>query len=182
MQTTIARRTLLVCAAFALSGCGFRLRGRFSLPFDRIYLDMNRNTPLAARIARQLRAGSDVEIVNDIRSCQAVLRILGEKRYREVVAYNADGDAREYELKMEISFRLSTPDGELYLPNTTISAVREISYDDDEYLSRDSQEALVINEMTSDIVVQIIRRIELARPPRKEAPAIEAPQHGSSIP
>ena len=91
----------------------------------------------------------------------------GERRSRNVVAYNAYGDAREYELKLEVSFRLSAPDGAQYLPDTVIAAVREISYNEEDYLNRDAEEALVINEMLSDIVVQMVRRIEKTQPPKQ---------------
>ena len=117
MFRTTSRRTLIAAAALAMTGCGFRLRGRFSLPFETLY--------------------------------------------------NAYGDAREYELKLEVSFRLAAPDGALYLPDTVIPAVREISYNEEDYLTRDTEEALVINEMLSDIVVQMVRRIEKAQPPKQ---------------
>ena len=48
-----------------------------------------------------------------------------------------------------------------------IPAVREISYNEEDYLTRDTEEALVINEMLSDIVVQMVRRIEKAQPPKQ---------------
>lgn len=161
------RRTLIAAAALALTGCGFRLRGRFTLPFETLYINYNLNTPLGSQLSRQLKAGSDVRLVNSPSQAQAVLTILGEKRYRNVVAYNTNGDAREYELKLEISFRLSTPDGAQYLPDTVIPAVREISYNDDDYLTRESEEAILIKEMLSDIVVQMVRRIEKAQPPKQ---------------
>lgn len=162
---SLTRRSLVAAAAILpLAGCGFRLRGRFELPFEKIYLDMNRNTPFTARIARLLRAGSNVTIVNSLEESQAVLKITRQSRERNIISYNADGEAREYELKYIVQFVLTTPRGTPYLPETTLVAVREISYDDNDYLSRDSEEALVVNEMQSDLATQIIRRIERAEP------------------
>ena len=132
-----------------------------------LYISYNLNTPLGSQLSRQLKAGSDVRLVNSPSEAQAILYILGERRSRNVVAYNAYGDAREYELKLEVSFRLAAPDGALYLPDTVIPAVREISYNEEDYLTRDTEEALVINEMLSDIVVQMVRRIEKAQPPKQ---------------
>lgn len=167
MFRTTSRRTLIAAAALAMTGCGFRLRGRFTLPFETLYISYNLNTPLGSQLSRQLKAGSDVRLVNSPSEAQAILYILGERRSRNVVAYNAYGDAREYELKLEVSFRLAAPDGALYLPDTVIPAVREISYNEEDYLTRDTEEALVINEMLSDIVVQMVRRIEKAQPPKQ---------------
>lgn len=167
MFRTTSRRTLIAAAALAMTGCGFRLRGRFTLPFETLYISYNLNTPLGSQLSRQLKAGFDVRLVNSPSEAQAILYILGERRSRNVVAYNAYGDAREYELKLEVSFRLAAPDGALYLPDTVIPAVREISYNEEDYLTRDTEEALVINEMLSDIVVQMVRRIEKAQPPKQ---------------
>lgn len=167
MFRTTSRRTLIAAAALAMTGCGFRLRGRFTLPFETLYISYNLNTPLGSQLSRQLKAGSDVRLVNSPSEAQAILYILGERRSRNVVAYNTYGDAREYELKLEVSFRLAAPDGALYLPDTVIPAVREISYNEEDYLTRDTEEALVINEMLSDIVVQMVRRIEKAQPPKQ---------------
>ncbi len=167
MLRTTSRRTLIAAAAaLTLTGCGFRLRGSFTLPFETLFIDYNLNTPLGSQLSRHLKAGSNVRLVHSPSEAQAILRILGEKRYRNVVAYNASGEAREYELKVEISFRLSTPKGELYLPDTVVAAVREISYNEADYLTRDSEEAIVINEMVSDLVVQMVRRIEKAQTPK----------------
>ena len=168
---SFSRRSLLAAAAvLPLAGCGFRLRGRFMLPFDTIYLDMNRNTPFTARIARLLRAGSNVAIVETPENAQAVMKLLRQSRERNIISYNADGEAREYELKYVVQFRLSTPRGTQYLPDTTLVAVREITYDDDDYLSRDNEEARVINEMQADLATQIIRRIERAQRVTEEEP------------
>ena len=167
MFRTTSRRTLIAAAALAMTGCGFRLRGRFSLPFETLFISYNLNTPLGSQLSRQLKAGSDVRLVNSPSEAQAILYVLGERRSRNVVAYNAYGDAREYELKLEVSFRLCAPDGAQYLPDTVIAAVREISYNEEDYLTRDAEEALVINEMLSDIVVQMVRRIEKAQPPKQ---------------
>lgn len=170
---SLSRRSLLAAAAvIPLAGCGFRLRGRFELPFEKIYLDMNRNTPFTARIARLLRAGSNVTIVDSAEQAQAILKLTRQSRERNIISYNANGEAREYELKYIVQFQLTTPRGTPYLPETTLVAVREISYDDSDYLSRDNEEALVISEMQSDLATQIIRRIERAEPV-KESDALE---------
>ena len=121
MFRTTSRRTLIAAAALAMTGCGFRLRGRFTLPFETLYISYNLNTPLGSQLSRQLKAGSDVRLVNSPSEAQAILYILGERRSRNVVAYNAYGDAREYELKLEVSFRLAAPDGALYLPDVQLS-------------------------------------------------------------
>lgn len=177
-MTLTSRRALLGAAAVVglspLTGCGFRLRGHFDLPFETMYLDMNRNTPFASRLERHLKAGAGVRLVPSISEAQAILKILSQSNERRAVAYNANGDAREYELKTTLQFRLTSPEGDEFLPDTVISVTREVSYNEDEdYLSRDQSEALVLNEMQQDIVSQMIRRIEKAKLPQPAIPAAD---------
>ncbi len=163
---TYSRRTLIAAAASialgSLTGCGFRLRGHFSLPFKTIYLDMDRNNPFTAQVKRLLTAGSDVTVVPAADEAEAVLRIISRRLERNAITYNADGNVREYELKLTIQFRLTTPTGAEYLPDSSLTAVRDIYYNDEDYLSRGSEEALLIKDMENDIASQMIRRIEKA--------------------
>lgn len=173
-----SRRKLLAAAlacpvALSLSGCGFRLRGHFWLPFSTIYLEMERNTPFEARLKRLLTAGSDVTIVESMDQAQAVLRVLSKKLERNALTYNADGNVREYELKLTVQFRLTTPTGSEYLPDSVLTAVREIYYNEEDYLSRGNEEALLIKDMESDIAGMLVRRIEKAKMP-EAAPVIES--------
>ena len=165
-----SRRALLTAAVVApLAGCGFKLRGRFTLPFETVYLDMQRNTPMAAQIARQLRGGSNAKLVDSPEAAQAILKVIRVSRERSILSKNAKGVAREYLLRLTVTFKVTAPDGSEYLPQTSITAERSLMYDDTEYLSRDSEEALFYNEMQSDIVSQLRRRIERAQVSAKEA-------------
>ena len=100
MFRTTSRRTLIAAAALAMTGCGFRLRGRFTLPFETLYISYNLNTPLGSQLSRQLKAGSDVRLVNSPSEAQAILYILGERRNIKKKSYKTFGDAREYEMKI----------------------------------------------------------------------------------
>lgn len=172
-----SRRLFLACTlagALSLSGCGFRMRGHFSVPFSSIYLDMDGNTPFAARVRRLLSSSSDVKIVNTMKEAQAVLRIVSKDITRQAITYNADGDVREYEIRMVLKFRLTTPTGAEFLPDTALTATRDLYYSDDDYLTREGQEALLIKDMESDLADQMIRRIERAKPAVEPAATEEA--------
>lgn len=175
---TYSRRTLLAAAlacpvAVSLTGCGFRMRGQFSLPFSTLYLDMEHNTPFEARVKRLLTAGSDVTLVDSPKQAQAVLRVISKKLDRNAITYNADGNVREYELKLTVQFRLTTPEGAEYLPDSALTTVRDIYYNEDDYLSRGNEEAILIKDMESDIASMMIRRIEKAKTP-EVVPATES--------
>ena len=59
MFRTTSRRTLIAAAALAMTGCGFRLRGRFSLPCETLYISYNLNTPLSFHASSRRAPMSD---------------------------------------------------------------------------------------------------------------------------
>ena len=159
-------RRLLLCAlpAALLTGCGFHLRGNFTLPFETLCLDMEENSKFTATLSRMLRASSNVKLVSDPATAEAILRVTKNTSSRDVLSYSTSGRAREYQLKNVITFTVTTPDGREYLPATTLTALRDITYDESDYLSRDDEEAMIKNEMQNDLISQMIRRIERAKP------------------
>ncbi len=164
---TTTRRCLLLSAAVlaaAAGGCGFRLRGHFTLPFHSLYIALNPNSPLASGIKRRLEGGSSVKILPTMQNADAILQITVSTRSRRAVSLNVDGRAREYELTLRIGFRVVAPDGFSFVPETVIEARRLLTYSVDRYLSRGDEEAILYSEMQSDITDQMIRMIEKASP------------------
>lgn len=161
----ISRRFLLLAApSILVSGCGFHLRGSYSLPFEKLYLAMPQNDPFTVMLVRNLKAQSSVSIVSSPQQAQAILSILSQQRTREETAYNAQGRAREYELGCEMAFRLANPKGFTFMPDVVLSATRNVTYNESQFLSHDFQDALIYKEMQNDIMNQLLRRIAAAKP------------------
>lgn len=159
------REVLAALAAAALaSGCGFRPRGRFAVPFKTIYLDMSEQSPLTQEIRRRIEAETSATVVTSEKDADAVLSTTRSRRTREINSYNDSGDAREYRLGCDITFRLATPDGYEMMPSTTLFARRDIPYTTRNYLSRETEEATLYRDIERDIAIQLMRRIEAAKP------------------
>ena len=160
------RRRLLasLSAAACLAGCGFRPRGRFSVPFKTICLAMSDQLPLTHEIRRHLEAETSAVVVDREKDAEAILSVVRQSRSRNVQTYNDLGDAREYRLGYDITFRLVSPDGYEFLPPTTLSARRDLPYTMRNYLSREVEEATLYRDIEADIAVQLIRRIESVKP------------------
>ena len=154
MHTTgLNRRALLAAAAasLALTGCGFRPRGRFTVPFETVYLQMSDQSTLKWELRRHINAETNARVVDQMADADAILSIVSQSRSRVVQTYNDIGDAREYRLGWE------------YLPPTTLSARRDLPYTIRNYLSRETEEATLYRDIERDIVVQLMRRIEAAK-------------------
>ena len=147
-----------------LTGCGFRLRGRFDAPFATLYLQMPVNTSLSNKLRRAITAGSDVVIVDHPNEADAVLELLREERDREILSINDMGQAREYELTLTLEFRITAPEGFDWLEATRLSTTRDISYNESEFLSREKEENVLYDDMESDLINQLVRYIEAVKP------------------
>jgi LPS-assembly lipoprotein len=147
-------------AAVAIGGCGFRLRGAQALPIDTLFLALPANSPLGAEIARVVRSSTNALVVTDRKQAQAIFELLGESREREVLSINAQGRAREYQLRLRSTFRVVDPNGIELIAPTTLTARRDIAFNESELLAKESEEALLYRDMQSDLVRQMVTRLQ----------------------
>ena len=160
-------RRSFILSAFAAaltSGCGFHLRGQVTLPFDNMFVNMPVNNRMAAEIRRALKGGTNVTLLDSAEQAQAVLELVSSRRNREVLALNSKGEAREYELTLQLTFRVASPDGDEYMPPTTFTGSRQMSYNEEDYLSRDTEENLLYAEIQQDLITQLLNRLSALKP------------------
>lgn len=158
------RRALLIMlslsAAITTASCGFQLRGSQTLPVERLYLSLPVNSPIGAEITRVVRSSTNASVVPNRKSAQAILELIAEQREREVLSINAQGRAREYQLRLRTIFRVVDQDGVELLVPTTLLARRDIAFNESEFLAKESEEALLYRDMQSDLVRQIVNRLQ----------------------
>ena len=154
------RRALLLAAATAplLSACGFQLRRAPEFAFRRIALAMPASS-LAVELRRQLEGTGRLEIVADQSKAEVVLESPGEQRERTVVSVTATGEVREFQLRIRFRFRLRTPEGRELLPMSEIVRQIDQSYSESAALSKEQEALMLYQNMQSDIVQQVMRRL-----------------------
>lgn len=153
-------------AAAALTGCGFALRGQQNFAFRTLYSSVAESSPVGVELRRQITSGGDVQWLSQATqraSADVVLDLLSEQREKVVVGVNASGQVREFQLRLRISFRLSTPQGGVLIPNSELLLQRDISFNESAVLGKEAEEALLYREMQSDAVQQILRRLAAVR-------------------
>jgi LPS-assembly lipoprotein len=154
-------RGLLTVLTLALAGCGFQLRQTPDLAFKSVYLAVAPTSPLGTELKRHL-AASNVELISDAgqqAQAQAILDILSEVRTKTVVGVSATGQVREFQLRLNLKFRLRTPQGKELIPETELVQQRALTYDEVFALAKEGEEQLLYRNMQSDIVQQILRRM-----------------------
>ncbi len=151
-----------VALAASAAGCGFRLRGSATLPFKSIWLGFAELSPVGADLRRQIRA-SGTEVVAKPEEAEARFEVLLEQREREVLAFSTTGRPREYQLRLRLGFRVIDRRGREYIPPTEITLRREVSTNDLQVNTRIEEEALLFRDMSSDMVVQVLRRLSAVK-------------------
>ena len=149
-----------------LAACGFQLRGTIELPFETLYVP-GATSGIALDIKRHIQSASGTRVVEDPKEAEALLQFASETRSKEILALNAAGRVREYRLYYRVSFLVADGKGAEYVPRSTITLQREITYDESVALAKETEEQLLFREMQSDMVRQILRRIAAARPAAK---------------
>lgn len=159
------RRMLLRLAAalpLALTGCGFALRKAPDFSFRSIYVAMPATSTLGVELRRQLEGTGAVRVITDAaqrKDADVVLESAGEQRERAVVSLTASGQVREFQLRLRFAFRVVTPAGRELLPRAEILRQIDQSYSESEALSKEQEALMLYENMQSDIVQQVIRRL-----------------------
>ena len=155
-------RLLVVALCAALAACGFRLRGQQTFPFETI--NVPSQTPLGVALQRNIAAASErTKLVPSATDADAVLSVLTEQQEKVILSLNSQGQVREYQLRYRVVFRVSNPKGGDFIAPTAMLLTRDITFNN-AVLAKETEEAQLYQEMRSDMVQQIMRRLAAAKP------------------
>jgi LPS-assembly lipoprotein len=159
-------RVLALCTVVALSACGFQLRQAPDFAFRTLYSSVPEASSLGTELKRQIESGGQVRVVTDakqVNTADVLLDVLTDQREKAVVAVNAAGQVREFQLRLRFRFKLRSRDGKELIPETELLQQRDISFSETAVLAKEGEEALLYRDMQSDIVQQVMRRLAAVR-------------------
>ncbi len=148
-----------------LAACGFQLRSTATLPFETIYVP-NATSGIALDLKRNIRFGTNTRVLDEAKGAEALLQFSEETRQKEILSLTGGGRVSEYRLIYRVGFRVSDGKGVDFLPPSTLTLTRDMTYDDSQVLAKEGEEQLLFRDMQSDMVQQIMRRIATAQKPR----------------
>ena len=161
------RRTALVWpAALVLTACGFKLRQAPDFAFDTAFINGQPNSTLTAELTRNLESTDRVQVIKDPRqmmSAEVIVDVLSELREKVVVALNASGQVRQFQVRLRVKFKLRTVQGKELIEPTEILQQRDINYNETLALAKETEEALLYRSMQTDVVQQLVRRLAAVR-------------------
>ena len=171
----------LLISTVMLSACGFKLRGSVlgqNIPFKSIYIDVPATSSLGTELRRNIRGSGELTITETPEEAEAILKVVSESRSKTILSLNSQGRVREYGLNYTVVIRVQDNHKADLLSPTSISLKRDISYNENQVLAKEAEEAMLYRDMQSDMVQQILRRVAAIKPVIKaddDASATPAP-------
>lgn len=158
-------KILATALSLLLAACGFQLRGTANVPFESVYVP-GASGGIALDLKRNIQAGTRAKVVDDAKQADAILQFTEESRQKVILSLSGTGRVREYRLLYRVGFRVHDGKGAEYVPQTRIELQRDITFNDSEVLAKEAEEGLLIRDMQTDMVQQIMRRLASAQKPK----------------
>lgn len=178
MRKSPALLGLIVLCVTLLSACGFKLRGSYELPFDTLYINLPESNELYAALKRNIEASTKTRVTTNPQEAQASLYVLYDRTAQGILSLSGTGRVTEYQLVRTFAFRLLDQNKQDLVPQREIVLRRDLPYSDDVVLAKASETELLVKDMQSDLVNQILRRLAAAKVKAPEA--VVTPASGSA--
>jgi LPS-assembly lipoprotein len=152
------RGLLAALLTLALTACGFQFRGVGSLPFESLYVQ-DAGAPSIARDLKRSLKSSGVRLESAPEQAQASLELMSETFEKKILSLSSAGKVKEYDVIYRVTFRLREAGSEVWALPQTVELHRDYTYSDTELLAKDYEEAALANDMHTDAVREIMRRV-----------------------
>lgn len=166
---------LSLALASLLAACGFHLRGLDNsgareFPFKTLYIDSSAG--VGSILADRLKFEPGVKLVTTARDAEAILKIPGEQRNRDISTIDRAGQASEYRLMYRVTAQLFIH-GEQIGKDIVLTQTRTMTYSDNEVLGKSQEEDLLWSDMQRNAAQLLMYRLSTGQI-RKEAASAAA--------
>ncbi len=149
----------LLTAAVLLPGCSFHLRSQAAMPFETLYLQApDPGTPFIKELRRNLEANK-VKLVRTAEHADVVLDIVSEAPDKQILSLSSSGRVNEFQLFFRVSLRAYDLKHNDVIPAEEFTLHSDFPYDVNNVLAMEEEEALLYENMRSDMVQRIVRRL-----------------------
>ena len=97
-----------------------------------------------------MQSGSATKVINRPEQAEAVLQILNELQEKRILSLGDGGQVREFQLIYRVLFRLTDEKNREHIPASEIILKRDYSFNDEQALSEEAEEALLYRDMRND--------------------------------
>jgi LPS-assembly lipoprotein len=156
-------RALALLCLLSLAACGFHMRGTSRVPFESVYVSGK------ASISTDLKksfSSSGIKVMPSEEGAQIHLELLNEKNEKRILSLSGGGKVREYELLYTLSYRTRIATTAEWSPEQRVELRRDFSYDDAKLLAKGFEEARLYDDIQTEAVREVIRRLSATAPNR----------------
>lgn len=162
MRSTL-RFSFFAFLVAVLAGCGFQLRGAYTLPYESLYLAVAESSVVGAGLKRAIRS-TGTRLADNPKDAQATFQPTAEAREPVILSLSSAGRVREKRLRYRYAYRVIDNKGrDLVLPGV-IELNRDLTYADSAVLAKTQEEELLWRDMEGDLVQQLMRRLAATKP------------------
>jgi len=143
------------------AGCGWHLRGTGSVDnVSSVHISsQGRFNDFYEALSRSLQA-NDITVVKNATDAQYNIVILDQKYSRKTATVSVTVRVSEYQLTEEVTIMILASNGQPLLQRTTLSTERFFDFDENDVQSKEDEANLLRREMRSDLIRQIISRLD----------------------
>ena len=153
-----------VAATFALSACGFHMRGEVQLPpsMQRVHVQIaDPYSPLGRDLEAALkRSGAKVENVPGDGIAEVTISALSLAPIVRSVGANAF--VNEFSMVYHVEMQVTDANGKVLMPKQVIEHSREFTFDQTQAIGTSAEQDEIKKEMERDMVPALLRKIEAA--------------------
>ncbi len=151
--------TLLV--ASLLSACGWHLRGSMDigLDLDNVYVSAEDTHGSLVNLLKRTLIANNVTVVPQPEQADYRIFLSNEEQNRRTVSVGNEALAAEYELILEVDYRIENQAGEPLVPQATATGIRSYTFDPNAVAAKAEEERLILDELRYNLVEQILRRL-----------------------
>ena len=155
----IRTKLILLVVAIALSGCGFKLKGSYDIPYQTIYLQPAGESRVGRIIKKKIKRKSSIDLVQTMSAAEVAINILSEASTRTVAVLSNAGTVDEYELVYSVRYTIESPNNSTSSVELQLELRRKITHSDLDIAAKSAEENSLINDMASEAANRILARL-----------------------
>lgn len=157
LQRILVQTLLITLLTLLISGCGFKLRGLYDIPESLTQVAVE-NTSGDQRLEQTLEQALQANGVEISSLAPYRIELLEQRFDRRTLSLDRNARASEYELRGEVTFRVTDSEGKELLPERTLMSERSYNVDSTNITASNSQEPVLRQQIYQDLAQQIMRQ------------------------
>ncbi len=157
---SVAVLSILVCSF--LVGCGWHLRSSGAAQtlgnIEQVFVSGDKSSVLYRSIIKSLKL-SNVGIADSSSTAEIIITLINQRSKSRTATVSSSARVSELQIIELVDIIISTGNGEILLPKTTLRGEKFFTYNEDNVSTNNEEEKMHRREMTRKLAKNIIRRL-----------------------